>query len=211
MKKDDSLIPAAILEAVAAPTPTVGGGSVSALAGALGAALAEMVAGLTLKKPAYADVAEEMHQVRERAESLRARLAESIVADSEAYSAVMRAYALPKGTELEKAARRDAIQAALLGACDAPMQVARMSVEVLQLAREVAAKGLATAVCDSGVAAYMAQAALQGALLNVAVNVRGIKDTAVTSALRVEGVSLREQGAVLADEVEHLVAARLSS
>jgi len=211
VKKEESIIPTAILEAVAAPTAAPGGGSVAALAGALGAALAEMVAGLTMSKPAYAGVAEEMRQVRERAESLRARLAGSVQADSDAYAAVMRAYALPKGTDAEKAARRDAIQAALLGASEVPMEVAQMSVEVLQLAREVAAKGIATAVCDSGVAGYMAHAALRGALLNVEVNVRDIKDAKTAATLRAEEASLREQGAALADEIDRLVAARLSS
>lgn len=197
--------PWSALDAVAAPTATPGGGSVAALAGALAAALVQMYAGLTLGKSAYADTADEMEQARQRAERLRADLARAARDDSQAYRQVMEAYRLPKATDAEKAHRAAAIQAALLAAAEVPMQVARLSVEVLEAALEVTRKGNVNCLCDGGVAGYMARAALRGALLNVAVNARDIKDADTADALRAEAAALRTKGEALADALDGLV------
>ncbi len=199
-------VPWSVLDAVAAPSATPAGGSVAALAGALSAALVQMYAGLTLGKAAYAEVAEEMERARQRAERLRAELAEAAREDSEAYRRVMEAYRLPKGTDAEKARRSAVIQDALLRAAEVPMRVARLSVEVLENLREVVRKGNVNCLCDGGVAAYMARAALQGSLLNVAVNVKDIEDAGVAETLRSEAATLRKEGEALAEEVERLVA-----
>ncbi len=208
-EEDEDITPTAMLDAVAAPTPTPGGGSVAALAGALGAALVQMHAGLTVGKAGYEAVAPEMQEILSRAEALRASLAEAVRRDSEAYDAVVRAFALPKATDEEKARRREAIQAALVGAAEVPMQVARASVEVLELTKQVAAKGNASCICDSGVAGYMALAALRGALLNVEINVKDIKNPDVAVALKAEAAALLAKGKTLADEVEGIVASRM--
>lgn len=208
-EENEDITPTAMLDAVAAATPTPGGGSVAALAGALGAALVQMHAGLTVGKAGYEAVAPEMEQIRARAERLRADLAEAVRRDSEAYDAVMRAFAMPKGTDEEKARRREAIQSALVAAAEVPLQVARASVEVLGLTQRVAQKGKASCICDSGVAGYMALAALRGALLNVEINARDIRNPEVAATLRAEAAALLEKGKALADEIEAIVAARM--
>ncbi len=208
-EEDEDITPTAMLDAVAAPTPTPGGGSVAALAGALGAALVQMHAGLTVGKAGYETVAPEMQEILARAETLRASLAEAVRRDSEAYDAVVQAFALPKGTDEEKARRREAIQAALVGAAEVPLQVARASVEVLELTKRVAARGNASCICDSGVAGFMALAALRGALLNVEVNVKDIKNPDIAASLMAEAAALMEKGKALAGEIEGIVAARM--
>lgn len=208
-EEGDALVPTALLDAVAAATPTPGGGSVAALAGALGAALVQMHAGLTVGKAGYEAVAPEMQEVLSRAEALRADLAEAVRRDSESYDAVVRAFAMPKGTDEEKARRREVIQAALIGAAEVPMQVARASVEVLQLAKQVAQKGNPSCSCDSGVAGFMAFAALRGALLNVEVNAKDIKTPEVAANLSAEAATLLDKGRTLAEEIERIVAARM--
>lgn len=207
-EEGDDLVPTALLDAVAAATPTPGGGSVAALAGALGAALVQMHAGLTVGKAGYEAVAPQMREVLSRAQALRADLAEAARRDSEAYDAVVQAFAMPKGTDEEKARRREAIQAALIGAAQVPMQVARASVEVLQLAKQVAQKGNPSCICDSGVAGFMAFAALRGALLNVEINAKDIKAPDVVASLRAEAAILQQKGAALAEEIDAIVAGR---
>jgi len=204
-------VPWSTLDAVAAPTATPGGGSVAALAGALAAALVQMHAGLTLGKPAFAEVEPEMQEIRRRAEALRGTLAEAAQEDSDSYGAVMQAFAMPKGTDLEKGTRREAIQKALIYAAEVPMQVARLSVETLELAKRVAAQGNPSCICDSGVAGSMARAAVQGALLNVAVNLKDIKDAGVAESLRAAMEALRQRGEALADELEGLVGERMNA
>lgn len=209
-EEEEGFVPWGTLEAVAAATPTYGGGSVSALAGALGAALVQMHAGLTVGRPAFTDVETEMQEIGQRAESLRASLAEAAQQDSDAYADVMKAFAMPKSTDSEKAERREAIQRALIRAAEVPMQVARLSVDVMELAKRAAARGNPSCVCDSGVASYMAHAALRGALLNVEVNARDIKSPGVSMLLKAEAAVLQKKGEALAKEVEQTIAERLS-
>lgn len=164
------------LDALASGESTPGGGSATALAGALGAALGSMVANFTVGKPKYADVDAEMRQALQRTEELRAELTELMPADEEAYGKVTTAYKLPKDTDEEQAARSAAIQEALKAAADVPLAVARCCCEVLKLSVALAEKGNPYLVADAGVAARLADAALQSAWLNVEINVRSIKD-----------------------------------
>jgi glutamate formiminotransferase/formiminotetrahydrofolate cyclodeaminase len=206
----ESFVPSVLLDAVAAPTPTPGGGSVAALAGALAAALVQMQAGLTVGKPAYAAVEPEMREILQQAESLRGSLAEAAQQDSDAYDAVMQAFAMPKSSVEDKTARSVAIEKAMIHAAAVPIRTARLSVDVLGLARLVAEKGNASCVCDSGVASYMAVAALKGALLNVEINARDIKNPGVVATLRAESAVLRKKGAALAEEIDQAIAKRLA-
>ncbi len=208
-EEDEDITPTAMLDAVAAPMPTPGGGSVAALAGALSAALVQMHAGLTVGKAGYEAVAPEMREILARAETLRATLAEAVRRDSEAYDAVVRAFAMPKGTDEEKARRREAIQNALVGAAEVPLQVAKASIEALELTKQVAAKGNASCICDSGVAGFMAFAALRGALLNVDINVKDIKNPEVAASLKAQAAALLDKGKALAGDIEGIVAARM--
>jgi len=165
-----------VLEALAEATPTPGGGTASALAGATAAALVEMVCGLTIGRERFAAVQEEVHRARERAMTLRARLMALAEEDAAAFSALSAAYRLPKGTDEERAARAEAIQQALRAATEVPLRTAEAAAEVARLACLLVEKGNPNAASDAGVAALLAEAATQGASLNVCTNLQGLRD-----------------------------------
>ena len=167
---------------VAAATPAPGGGSVAAHAGALGAALAQMVAGLTIGKKKYAGVEAEMKEIALQASALVNELGALGKRDSEAYSQVMAAYKLPGENEADAATRKQAIENALLGAAEVPLETARACVRVLELAVAVAARGNTNAVSDAGVAALLAEAACKGAVYNVRINVSALKTDSSNSS-----------------------------
>lgn len=164
------------LSRVASAEPTPGGGSVAAHAGALGAALAQMVAGLTVGKKAYAGVQEEMQTIALQATTLRRQLAGLVARDAEAYERVRAAYQMPREPETALAARADAIREALLFAAQIPLETAQAAVDVAALAASLAERGNRNAVSDACVAALMAEAACKGAVLNVRINVASLDD-----------------------------------
>jgi glutamate formiminotransferase/formiminotetrahydrofolate cyclodeaminase len=164
------------VSAVASSAPVPGGGSVVAHVGALGAALAEMVAGLTIGRKKYAGVDAEMKELAARAVTLRARLAALVKEDSDSYALVSTAYKLPKENGDQIAARDAAIQAALMQAAAVPLETARACVAVAKLAATCAQKGNTNAVSDAGVAALLAEAACKGAAYNVRINVSSMSD-----------------------------------
>jgi glutamate formiminotransferase / formiminotetrahydrofolate cyclodeaminase len=164
------------VSAVASSAPVPGGGSVVAHVGALGAALAEMVAGLTIGRKKYAGVDAEMKELAARAVTLRARLAALVKEDSDSYTLVSAAYKLPKENGAQIAARDAAIQAALMQAAAVPLETARACVAVAKLAATCAQKGNTNAVSDAGVAALLAEAACKGAAYNVRINVSSMSD-----------------------------------
>jgi glutamate formiminotransferase/formiminotetrahydrofolate cyclodeaminase len=164
--------PATFIEEVAEGKPTPGGGSVSALAGALAAALTDMVARLTVNKKAYAEVHEQMYDISNAAADLRQRLLDCVVKDGEAFDALMVAYRLPK----DDSQREKVIAERTWGAADIPMRVCNMGLETLQLAQQVASLGNANAATDAAVGAWMALSAIKGAALNVQVNLVNFKE-----------------------------------
>lgn len=167
----------AFLSRVAGPTPTPGGGSVAAHAGALGAALAQMVAGLTIGKKKYAAVESEMKELSLRASALRRQLAELVQRDADSYETVRAAYAMPREPEEAATARNAAIQRALIFASEVPLETARAAAAVAQLAATVAERGNSNASTDGAVAALLAEAACKGAALNVRVNIASLDET----------------------------------
>lgn len=202
----DEGAPLGFLEAVAANSPTPGGGSVAALAGALGAALAAMVARLTVGKRKYAAVEGEMTALILKAEQLRAALTARMDEDAVAFNAVMAAFKLPKATEEEQAARNAAIQKATIGAAEVPLATARDALQVMELALVVAQKGNLNAVSDAASAAWMAMASIQSAALNVRINAISIEDQALKSTWERElGQLLTRANALLAQVQEAAV------
>ena len=187
------------LAAVAAPTPTPGGGSVSALAGALSAALSRMVAGLARGKTGYEGVETELAQIETRGNVIQGRLEELIDEDARAYEAVIAAMRLPKSSEKEKAARVGAMQAAYRKATEVPLETMERCVEALELAEASVKKGNRSATTDAAVAILLAEAAIRGASLNCAVNLASIRDETFRSNAeeRVEQLLKR------ADEIGH--------
>lgn len=178
------------IEAFAAQTasndPVPGGGSISALAGSLAAALTEMVAGLTIGKKKYAEVEEEMKAVIPGMQSAREQLLVDIKRDSESFNLYMQALSLPKDTDEEKAARTAAMQNGLKEAVKVPLSVAKASVAILPAAELMVTKGNRSAVTDGLVAAMMARTAVLGALFNVKINLQSIKDEAFVSKIAKE-------------------------
>lgn len=167
----------AFLSRIAGPTPTPGGGSVAAHAGALGAALAQMVAGLTIGKKKYAAVETEMKELSLRASALRRQLAELVQRDADSYETVRAAYAMPREPEEAATARNAAIQRALIFASEVPLETARAAAAVAQLAATVAERGNSNASTDGAVAALIAEAACKGAALNVRVNIASLDES----------------------------------
>ncbi len=164
------------IDEVASRSPAPGGGSVAALAGALGAALTAMVSNLTIGKKKYVGVQGEMQRVLKQSESLRASFTELIDDDAEAFNTVMSAFNLPKETEEDKAKRAASIQRATKGATEIPLHVMQLCEQALLLTQAAAEKGNVNSISDAGVAALMLHAACLGAKLNVQINLGSIND-----------------------------------
>jgi len=179
-----------LLEKTAAGTPVPGGGSLSAMAAAVGAALAQMVAGLTAGRKAFAAVTPEMTELAEKARRLRRDLLADMDRDAAAYTAVMEALRLPRETAEEKTRRTEAIQQATREAARVPLAVAAKALDVMMLAGTAVAKGNPNAMSDGAVGAMLARAALQGALFNVKINLQDIRDEAFTTRLSAEAEAL---------------------
>ena len=178
--------------AVASPSPVPGGGSVVAHVGALGAALAQMVAALTIGKKKYAAVDAEMKEVVLSAAALVSELSGLVARDATAYAAVVEAHKLPKEPAIVATLRTAALTRALLAAAAIPLETARACVRVAELAATVAEKGNTNAASDAGVAALLAEAACKGASYNVRINVASLDD--------------KSSGAPMLEEVRALVA-----
>lgn len=193
------------IEEVASSSPAPGGGSVSALAGALGAALVAMVARLTAGRDGCGD---EVQEILVRAERLRASLKERISEDTAAFNRVMEAYRLPRQTEEERRGRSRAIQDALLAAARLPLKVARECLEVMQLCEWAVEHGNPNALSDAGVALQIARCGLTGALYNVAINLEGIKDREQREQIAAERKELLRQAGHIAAGIEQAISSR---
>lgn len=187
-----------LAERLASSAPVPGGGSASALTGALAAALVEMVCELTTGRAEYAEVESVARQAGAAAADLRIALLAAADDDAVAYQAVVTARALPRGTDDEKAARSAAVSEAIVGATEVPLRIARLASEVLELAASMATLGNVRAVSDAGVAALVAAAALRGAALNVMINVPSLP----------EGHALATEAPARVAELETAAAAR---
>ncbi|MBI5529026.1 MAG: cyclodeaminase/cyclohydrolase family protein [Deltaproteobacteria bacterium] len=196
---------------LASESPAPGGGSVAALSGALAASLASMVCRLTVSKKKFTAVEEEMRVVMEGADTVRQTLLKLVEEDTQAYEAVMDAYKLPKGTSDERAARERAVQDALKKATGVPLEVAKQATAVLGFALRAAQRGNPNAVTDAGVCALVARAAVEGAILNVKVNLESIEDEGMVAETRRVSEKIRSRAAELADKVGAEVAAKIGA
>jgi len=177
-------------------TPSPGGGSAAAHAGAMGAALVAMVARLTVGKKKYADVEQRMWQIIEEADNLRARLTAAVNEDAAAFENYLAAVRLPKDTAEQQSARAEALEKATLQTIQSPLEVARMAVTVMSLAVEVAQKGNLNAISDGASGAAMANAALTSAGLNIRINCPNLQDqrTSRTVIAELRELQLQAQG-----------------
>jgi len=180
------------LGSLGAETPTPGGGTAAAMAGAMGAALAEMVARLTLSKEKYAASHDAVRPILEAGSLAREEFVTLSREDSEAYDAVVAARRLPKDTDEQKAARAHAIALANRRATEVPMRTARAAARLLAALPELAEKGNPNAASDVGAAALLLDACCEGALLNVGINLSGIEDPALVAEMQRETDVLQE-------------------
>jgi len=180
------------LGSLGAETPTPGGGTAAAMAGAMGAALAEMVARLTLSKEKYAASHDAVRPILEAGSLAREEFVTLSREDSDAYDAVVAARRLPKDTDEQKAARAHAIALANRRATEVPMRTARAAARLLAALPELAEKGNPNAASDVGAAALLLDACCEGALLNVGINLSGIEDPALVAEMQRETAVLQE-------------------
>lgn len=167
---------AGFIDELASDSPAPGGGSVSALNGAIAAALTSMVGNLTIGKKKYADVEEEMREIVSRVTEIQKELLEAVDKDSEAFNVVFAAFKWPKETEEEKEARSAEIQRGTKIAADVPMSVAEKAAELMPLIEKVIMKGNQNSITDACCAMMACRYAVIGALLNVRINLGSIKD-----------------------------------
>lgn len=166
-------------ERLASDAPVPGGGSASAYAGALGAALAAMVARIAQKKSDDPELREYVAEV----DNLRADFLRLVDDDSAAYGRVAEAMKLPRGSDEEKRARTERLQGALLAASRVPLELAKTSRRLLEACERRMATSPDAAISDVGVGALMADAALRGAAMNVMINLSSVKDPGQVKAL----------------------------
>ena len=190
--------PATFLTEVAASTAAPGGGSVAAYAGALGAALAEMVAGLTIGKKKYAEVEAEMQAIRVQAGELRMELTNAVDDDASAFEAVMGAFKLPKETEKQQKARRAAIHMATMNAAHVPLHTVKNAAKVMELAGMLVKDANLNAISDAMSGAAMAHAAITAAGYNVRINLNSLDDKSAGEKMLKELKELEKK----ADKIE---------
>lgn len=191
----------AFSELLASKAPAPGGGAAAALEGALGAALTGMVCNLTVGKKQYAAHQALAEESLRSAQALRGRFLEAMERDAQAYRGVSGAFSLPKATDEEKSARSAAIQAGLKECTRPPLEMMELAVEALELTAALLGKSNAGAVSDLGVAALSLRAAIQGAWLNVLINIGSMKDRELAAEYRQKGERLLERALPLADGI----------
>ena len=198
------------IDAVASDSPAPGGGSVSALAAALGAALSAMVCRLTIGKKKYELAQDEMMEIVGQADELQAKLIRLIDQDTEAFNGVMRAFGLPKETDAQKQQRSAAIQDATRQATLVPLEVMKLSEQALGLTKVVAEKGNVNSISDAGVAALVLKAGCEGAALNVRINLATMKDERFVAETKILIEAISTNVELMADGIARRVEEVLS-
>jgi formiminotetrahydrofolate cyclodeaminase len=170
-----------LLQRLGSSDPTPGGGAAAALAGALGAALVQMTASLTIGRPRFANVEDQAQRIARRTAEVRQRLARLGEADAEAFDKVSAAYRLPRADDAQKAGRSASIQSALRLAAEVPLETARLCLGVVEVAEEAAPVLNQAVISDVLVGALLAQAALRAAAINVEINLASMTDAATVA------------------------------
>jgi glutamate formiminotransferase/formiminotetrahydrofolate cyclodeaminase len=209
---DDALVEMTVTEfidEVSRESPAPGGGSIAALAGALGAALSSMVANLSANIRGSFDVDKPLNEAAEQCQELKEALVRAIDADTAAFNSYMEALRLPQKTDEEQARRSAAIQDGLKEAVAVPLATARWSLQAIEIARTVVRLGNPNSITDVGVGVQMAFAGLKGGVYNVLINLRTIKDKDFVKEMRDECARLEQAGSAALKEVADQVEARL--
>lgn len=189
------------IDVLASDAPAPGGGSAAALAGAMGSGLAKMVASLTLGKPKYAEHEETVQKIFDRGGELTKQLTDAIDRDTESFDGVSAVFAMPKNTDEEKAARKEAMQKALKEATLVPYHTMELCLESLKVVEMGLGCTNTNAASDLGVASLNLKAAVQGAWLNVLINLAGIRDEEFVNEYRSKGEKILQEALPLADKI----------
>lgn len=186
-------------------SPVPGGGGASALVGAIGSALGNMVGSLTVGKKKYADVEDDMISLMERMTAIQNSLLLMVDRDAEVFEPLSKAYGLPKKTEEEKAEKARVMEAALKDACSVPLEIMELCCKAIELLKEFAQKGSSLVLSDAGVGAALCRSALVGASFNVFINTKSMKDTEYADESNRRAKEMLEKYVPMADEVTKYV------
>lgn len=194
----------------ASESPAPGGGSISAYCGAMGAALASMVANLSSHKRGWDDKWEYFSDWAEKGQRIKDALLKAVDEDTAAFNKIMKAFELPKGTDAEKAARKQAIQDATKYAIEVPFKVMGLCLEAMEVAKAMAETGNPNSVTDAGVGALSARTGVRGAFLNVKINAAGFADKAFVDDILAKGEAIEAKALSLEEEVMAIVNSKIS-
>lgn len=189
------------LQELSSKQPVPGGGGASALGGALGTALGLMVGNLTVGKKKYAHVEADVLQGMEQLERLQSHFVTLADEDAQVFAPLAQAYRLPSETEKEKEYKDRIMEERLLSACLVPLRIMEDAVEALKVLGELEQKGSIIAISDVGVAVQFIRTALSGAVMNVYINTKSMKDEKKSKMLNQQAEKLLESGLVLADQI----------
>ena len=197
------------IDVLSSKEPVPGGGGASAVAGALGNALGQMVANLTIGKKRYADAEEEIQEILVRLQDLQGQFLILADRDAEVFAPLAKCYSLPSVTDEEKAHKAAVMEARLTDASRVPLEIMEKAVEMLEMLDVLGRKGSRMAVSDVGVGVQFIRTALLGAVMNVYINTKSMKDRELAEELNRKAEQLIEEGTAQADHIYADVLAQL--
>ena len=197
------------LDVLSSKEPVPGGGGASARAGALGNALGQMVANLTIGKKKYALVEDEIKELAERMKGIQGQFSALADQDAKVFAPLAKCYSLPSGTEEEKAYKAEVMEARLLDASLVPMEIMEKASEMLEIMDILADKGSRMAVSDVGVGVQFIRTALLGAVMNVYINTKSMKNREKAEEMNEKAERLIKEGTEAADRIYQKVLEQL--
>ena len=197
------------LDVLSSKEPVPGGGGASALAGALGNALGQMVANLTIGKKKYALVEDEIKELAERMKGIQGQFTQLADQDAKVFAPLAKCYSLPSDTEEEKAYKAEVMEARLLDASLVPMEIMEKAAEMLEIMEILADKGSRMAVSDVGVGVQFIRTALLGAVMNVYINTKSMKNREKAEEMNEKAERLIKEGTEAADRIYQKVLEQL--
>ncbi len=197
------------LDVLSSKEPVPGGGGASALAGALGNALGQMVSNLTIGKKKYALVEDEIKELAERMKGIQGQFTQLADQDAKVFAPLAKCYSLPSGTEEEKAYKAEVMEARLLDASLVPMEIMEKAAEMLEIMDILADKGSRMAVSDVGVGVQFIRTALLGAVMNVYINTKSMKNRGKAEEMNEKAERLIREGTEAADRIYQKVLGQL--
>ena len=197
------------LDVLSSKEPVPGGGGASALAGALGNALGQMVSNLTIGKKKYALVEDEIKELAERMKGIQGQFTQLADQDAKVFAPLAKCYSLPSDTEEEKAYKAEVMEARLLDASLVPMEIMEKASEMLEIMDILADKGSRMAVSDVGVGVQFIRTALLGAVMNVYINTKSMKNREKAEEMNEKAERLIKEGTEAADRIYQKVLEQL--